>query len=437
MKWSGAATGGSDTIVVGERDRTSVYRARSIQSRLSGVLAAGLMLSVGLGMLAWYYGNAVVRVARVRDTARNSVTARAQAEMPLPALGHIDPPAAVAALDPPAYPAARPSDSRPQALLDGARGDRPGQAAAILEADRERSVAPVGVLAETASYAATGGVPAARTAAQIARERRLTGHLFGRAADDPGAVVGRSAFGATADSLRAPPAVPPDASAGTLPWVEASPAGDSTSPAAAAVATIVAARVMPTRRFLLPKGAFIDCTLETAVDSTLPGLTTCITATDTFGADGQVVLLERGTKLIGETRGQVQQGAARVYVMWTEARTPAGVAVPLDSPGTDELGRAGVPGDVNRHFWERFGAAILISTIDGGVQAAVQSGGRGGGTVVYSPTASHDVMTEVLRSTVNIPPTVVKQQGARVQALVARDVDFRPVYELRLASARL
>ena len=37
-------------------------------------------------------------------------------------------------------------------------------------------------------------------------------------------------------------------------------------------------------------------------------MTTCITATDTFSADGSVVLLERGTKLVGETRGQVQQG---------------------------------------------------------------------------------------------------------------------------------
>ena len=46
-------------------------------------------------------------------------------------------------------------------------------------------------------------------------------------------------------------------------------------------------------------------------------------------------------------------------------------------PGTDELGRAGLTGEVNRHFWERFGAAILISVIDGAVQAAVQSASRG------------------------------------------------------------
>ena len=98
------------------------------------------------------------------------------------------------------------------------------------------------------------------------------------------------------------------------------------------VTPAVAASLLPTRRFLLAKGAFIDCTLETAIDSTLPGMTTCITATDTYSADGTVVLLERGTKLVGETRGQVQQGTARLYVLWTEARTPTGVVVPLSSP---------------------------------------------------------------------------------------------------------
>ena len=40
-------------------------------------------------------------------------------------------------------------------------------------------------------------------------------------------------------------------------------------------------------------------------------------------------------------------------------------------------------------------------------------------------------MTEVLRNTINIPPTVVINQGARIQVLVARDADFRTVYALR------
>ena len=188
--------------------------------------------------------------------------------------------------------------------------------------------------------------------------------------------------------------------------------------------------VLPTRRLLLPKGAFIDCTLETAIDSTLPGMTTCLTATDTFSADGTVVLLPRGTELVGETRGQVQQGAARIFVLWSEARTPQGVVIPLDSPGTDALGRSGLTGTVNRHFWARFGAAILISVINGGIQYGVQSQSQGG-ALVYEPDTTEGVMTEALKSTVDIPPTVTVPNGARIQVLVAHNIDFRSVYALK------
>jgi type IV secretion system protein VirB10 len=197
----------------------------------------------------------------------------------------------------------------------------------------------------------------------------------------------------------------------------------------------VRAHNLPAQRLLLPKGAFIDCTLETAIDSTLPGMTTCVMATDAFGVDGNVVLLERGTKLIGETRGQIQQGSARVFVLWTEARTPIGVIVPLDSPGADELGRSGLPGEVDRHFWQRFGAAMLVSVVDGAVQAAVQSSRGGNGAVLVNPSSSQ-VLTEILKNTINIPPTVIKRNGDRIQVLVARDLDFRSVYELRYASDR-
>ena len=159
-------------------------------------------------------------------------------------------------------------------------------------------------------------------------------------------------------------------------------------------------------------------------------MTTCITATDTFGVDGQVVLLERGTKLVGETRGQVQQGSARVFVLWNEARTPTGVIVPLASPGADELGRAGLPGTVDRHFWERFGAAMLVSVIDGAVQAAVQSSRGNNGTVIVNPSLDTGCDDRGLKGTINIPPTVVKHQGDSIQVLGARDLDFRSVYEL-------
>ena len=84
----------------------------------------------------------------------------------------------------------------------------------------------------------------------------------------------------------------------------------------------VRAQVLPTERLLLPKGAFIDCTLETAIDSTLPGMTTCVTATDTFSADGSTVLMERGTKLVGETRGEVAQGCGARFCALVRGENP-------------------------------------------------------------------------------------------------------------------
>ncbi len=60
-----------------------------------------------------------------------------------------------------------------------------------------------------------------------------------------------------------------------------------------------------------------------------------------------------------------------------------------------------------------------------------QSSNNGAGTVVVNPNAAQGVMTEVLKETINIPPTIVKRQGDRIQVLVARDLDFRAVYELR------
>lgn len=400
--------------VVGERSIASINRARSLQSRISNLLALGLMCSIGVGLLTWYYRQTYTHHVHVREAARSATQAKAQGDMALPSLGPIDPPAPTVVVS---AATQHPGDLTP--TLAHLLGPAPAMPAA--------AATPVLLTGRPIS------APRAMSRQRVA-DRRLSGPVF----STPGS---SSDLGADQEGAAAPPednngAVPFRTGAGLERAPEpdrAQPSGDAGPMAALlqpSVTATVNASVLPTQDLLLPKGAFIDCTLETAIDSSLPGLTTCITATDTFSADGRVVLLERGTKLVGETRGTVQQGSSRVFVLWTEARTPTGVVVPLASPGTDELGRSGLPGTVNRHFFERFGAALLISIIDGGIQAEVAAQSKGG-TVIYTPTTSEDVMTEALKSTVNIPPTVVKQNGDRIQVLVARDLDFRSVYQLR------
>jgi type IV secretion system protein VirB10 len=385
--------------VRGERAKALVNAARSVQSRISSALAAALMIALGVSALTWYYAHAWTRQTRARAGAQSAALGRAQGDAPLPPLPAIVPPVT----SPPQPPAAGPEEHSPvpaEELLTSS-------------------------VSTTGPRTADGATPAAQSKSpgELTAERRLAGAVFARAGDAaPAEPAARAALPAGAGESVTPE---PGAHAAELAdRLRADP-----SPA-------VAARTLPSMRLLLPKGAFIDCTLETAIDSTLPGLTTCVTAADTFSADGKVVLLERGTKLVGETRGQVQQGQARVFVAWSEARTPTGVIVPLDSPGTDELGRAGLPGEVERHFWQRFGAAMLVSVVDGAVQAGVQATNRSGGTVIYTPSGSQEILTEVLKDTLEIRPTVVKRNGDRIQVLVARDVDFRTVYELHASGSR-
>ena len=405
------ASGSSN--LAGERGIASVNRASSLQSRLSNMLAVGLMVTLGFGLLTWYYARTFSRQSQVRQVSQGSTRAQAQTEMALPALGRVDLPgaSAVEARSPVAEQLMGPPPALPDGQNPAFHSTNYGVSPAYLTSNPNSD---------------PSGVPAAAQPT----DRRLDGPVYTEATE-----VSRALPSAIA-AANAAMGVPDGSGIGQGERAPGSDSdrfvGDLLRPS---VTPAVQARILPTEQMLLPKGAFIDCTLETAIDSSLPGLTTCITATDTFGVDGRVVLLERGTKLVGETRGEVQQGAARIFVLWTEARTPTGVIVPLASPGTDELGRSGLPGTVNRHFLERFGAAILVSVIDGAVQGAVQSGSNGG-AVIYNPGSSRDVLTEILKSTINIAPTIIKHNGDRIQILVARDLDFRSVYELHSVATR-
>jgi type IV secretion system protein VirB10 len=402
---SPATAAEAGNTVRGERAATLVYAVRGVQSRVSNLLAAGLMIALGVAALTWYYAHALARPTHTRQSAQANAANRAAGEMPLPPLGPIALPAATV-LAQPAQPAIEsPAPVSPDLPL------------------AEAPPAPLGT---------SQPGPSTRTPAELELQRRLSGVVFAR---ESGPTAPASPSADAAESVQDTAQVAADTGVSSRTGAtQAASDGRGESLAGLLRPTVtdsVQARMLPTQRFLLPKGSFIDCTLETAIDSTLPGMTTCVTATDTFGADGKVVLLERGTKLVGETRGEVQQGQARVFVLWTQARTPAGVVVPLDSPGTDELGRSGLPGEVQRHFWQRFGAAMLVSLVDGVVQAGVQASTRSNGAVIYAPSASQDVLTEVLRGTISIPPTVIKRNGDRIEVLVARDLDFRSVYELR------
>jgi type IV secretion system protein VirB10 len=192
-----------------------------------------------------------------------------------------------------------------------------------------------------------------------------------------------------------------------------------------AIGQVRAAR-LPNRNFLIVAGSAIPCLLQTAMDTATPGYVSCLIPRDVLSDTGGVVLLEKGTKVLGEYRSSLRQGQTRLFVLWTRAVTPAGVAIRLESPAADALGRAGFDGTLDTHFWDRFGGALLLSIVDDGTNAL--TGGNGGAS--NTARVPSDAAAVALQNSINIPPSLRKAQGAQVSIFVAQDFDFSSVYGL-------
>lgn len=189
------------------------------------------------------------------------------------------------------------------------------------------------------------------------------------------------------------------------------------------------------RSLVLPKGRTIDCSLTVRVVSGLPGMATCVLNIDVYSDNGRVVLLDRGSEAVGEYAATMVQGQQRLFVLWNRVKTPHGVIIEVNSPAADELGTAGIAGYIDRHWWERLGAAFMLSIIQDaiGFATASQADGTGGqqlGIYQNSAATGNRMAERILESTINIKPILYKNQGDRAMIFIARDLDFSSVYEL-------
>ena len=179
---------------------------------------------------------------------------------------------------------------------------------------------------------------------------------------------------------------------------------------------------------IAPQGTIIPAVLETAINSDLPGSVRAVVSRDVRGFDGTQVLIPRGSKLIGQYRSAAAIGQTRAFVVWSRILTPAGVSIDVGSPATDRLGRGGLDGETDTHFFRRFGASILLSVMSAGLEAA----SRGSGTnntalIIGSPQEASRVAEIALQKEIDIPDTIKVPQGAPLQVFVARDLDFTGV----------
>lgn len=188
--------------------------------------------------------------------------------------------------------------------------------------------------------------------------------------------------------------------------------------------------LLPNQDSLITQGTFISGILETAINSDLPGLTRALVDKAVYSRTGKYVVIPKGSRLIGRYQSGIETGQSRIFVVWTRLERPDGVVVDLGSTGTDPLGNAGLTGDVDTHFFQRFGASVLFTTISPAIALLTDEENQTGQRqeIISEGRQGFNRAAEIaLENSINIPPTIRIPQGTEITIFVNRDLSFDAV----------
>lgn len=189
---------------------------------------------------------------------------------------------------------------------------------------------------------------------------------------------------------------------------------------------------------LLQKGTYIGCSLNTRLVSQIKGGISCTTSENIYSKDGVTLLIEKGSKIFGSFRsGEMNDGINRIFVVWSEIRTPNNIIIPVQSGASDKLGGSGMEGYVDHQWMKRFGASILLSMVDD-VFNYVANGKRDSSYDFSENTrdATQQMANTALEEFIKIKPVLYINQGDIVGVYVNRDIDFSGVYKLKVGKKR-
>lgn len=221
----------------------------------------------------------------------------------------------------------------------------------------------------------------------------------------------------------------PDKSAAARDWLSARRV-EGDSPISGA--TVAAVRP-PVSKYLVVQGSVLPAVLLTEIRSDLPGVLSAQVTDDVFDSVGaSILLVPRGTKLVGEYDSRVLEGQSSVLAAFNRLIFPNGSSVSLGAmPAAESSGAAGLGGDVDLHFWARFGTQFLTAAIARVVQRRDGTYGLlGPGGAVVAADAPGQILVESMRGTPRsitaVGPTITVRRGTRFDVVVNRDLSLDP-----------
>ncbi|MGB1540130.1 MAG: TrbI/VirB10 family protein [Rickettsiales bacterium] len=206
------------------------------------------------------------------------------------------------------------------------------------------------------------------------------------------------------------------------------------------------ATVMGDMNYIIAQGKVINAILETAVNTEFPGQLRATVTRDVYAESGRMIMIPKGSRLIGSYNNQIERGQTRVNIIWHRVIRPDGIDIAIESPGVDQLGRAGVKGYVDNKYFETFASSLLTSTIAIGMGIAADaaldesgtsttntsdgtttsSGSAGSQAVIQGITDFSQTSQDVVRGILGQGPNITIDQGTRLKVFVNRDLIMPP-----------
>lgn len=222
--------------------------------------------------------------------------------------------------------------------------------------------------------------------------------------------------------------------------------GNNTKPevqpvnAGASVSLSKITRVPYDPNLFIPENTAIPCSLDRRFISDLAGKLVCTVNADIYSANGNVKLIEKGTAAyLMYKSGSFRHGQGAVFIMATKLRTRTTpfIDIPLiDTQASGALGEAGASGWIDTHFSDRFLGAMMVGMIPDFAQAlsgaAKNNKDNQTDYTANSRQAFADIARESFSNSVNIPPTLYKNQGEIITLIVGQDLDFSGIYKLKM-----
>lgn len=178
---------------------------------------------------------------------------------------------------------------------------------------------------------------------------------------------------------------------------------------------------------VLTMNKYIPAVLETEIESEIPSeKVIAMVEQDVVGFHGRTILIPKGSKAIGKFEAVASPDSTRLGISWYRILTPDGINIKLTSEAVDAQGSSGLTGYVDSKWKDKYGSALLFSSISAMAQMSVPVDNNNAKAAADSfSNALTPVVAEQLRRALDIIPRINIPKGERIIISPLVDIWFK------------